>query len=825
MKKEKFTVSGMTCAACAGGIEHTLQKMQGVVSVSVSLMGESMQIEYDESVLSRREIFAAVRGLGYGIYEEGAAPVQREKREDRVLLVRFVLSAVVLLVLLYFSMGHMVGLPQPVFLVGAFVQWALATLITAVNFRFFTVGTRALVKRVPNMDTLVSLGSAVSYVYSAVLVVLYIVSPENGAPTLYFESAGMILTLVTLGKWLEALSKKRTGSEIEKLIRLAPSSATLVGEDGAQTVVPVSELQPGDVVLVRQGEYIPVDGEVVGGHAFVNKAAVTGESLPVEAQPGDKVTSANIVESGAVRVRAAEVGENTTLSRIIRMVREAGASKAPLQKIADQVAGVFVPAVTAIALITFIVWLGVGRDVAQAMNYAVSVLVISCPCSLGLATPVAVMAATGRGAGMGILYKDAEALQKAQEVNCVLLDKTATLTEGKPQVTDFVCLGDEAEVRAVAGGIESLSNHPLAVCVREFCGSTCRVESYRYVMGQGAVASYRGKTYRIGNKKLCGAAADDERGEAFLREGKTVVYLTEEDRLLALFAVADVLKESSISAVACLKERGIRVAMLTGDNDYVARAVARRAGIGEYYAEVLPEDKLSYVKKAQEMGGTVAMVGDGINDSPALKQADVGIAVGTGTDVAIDSADVVLAAGDLSALDHLFALSRKAVRTIKENLFWAFFYNCIAIPVAAGAFAWAGFSLNPMIAAACMSLSSLFVVCNALRITLFRKGRKDAGDAVAARSGDAEKTAENAAGRNTDKEEEKSMKITLHVEGMMCEHCAAHVTKALQGVAGVESVEVSLREKTAVVRASADTSSAALSAAVAEAGYTVSGID
>ena len=813
MKNEKFTVSGMTCAACAGGIEHTLRKMQGVSSVSVSLMGESMQIEYDESLISRREIFSAVRALGYGIYEEGAAPVKAEKREDRTLLIRFIVSAVILLVLMYFSMGHMIGLPQPAFLVGAIVQWGLSTAIVAVNFRFFTVGTRALVKRVPNMDTLVGLGSAVSYIYSAVLVILWFLSPEGEQPMLYFESAGMILTLVTLGKWLEALSKKRTGSEIEKLVRLAPSSATLVGADGSQSVVPVSELQVGDVVLARQGDYIPVDGEVVGGHAFVDKSAVTGESLPVEVQPGDKVTSANIVKSGVVQVRAAEVGEQTTLSRIIKMVRDAGASKAPLQKVADQVAGVFVPAVTAIALLTFIIWLVIGNDIAQAMNYAVSVLVISCPCSLGLATPVAIMAATGRGAGMGILYKDAEALQKAQEVNCVLLDKTATLTEGKPQVTDFVCLGDEEEVRSIAGGIESLSNHPLASCVREFCGKTCKVETYRYVMGQGAVAVCGGKTYRIGNKKLCGNVKGAQRGDAFLREGKTVVYFTEGDRLLAMFAVADVLKESSVSAVACLKERGIRVAMLTGDNEYVAKAVAQRAGIGEYYAEVLPEDKLSYVEKAQQMGGTVAMVGDGINDSPALKQADVGIAVGTGTDVAIDSADVVLASGDLSALDNMFALSRKAVRTIKENLFWAFFYNCIAIPVAAGAFAWAGFSLNPMIAAACMSLSSLFVVCNALRITVFRKGKRD------------KNRTEPSKNKNTDQKEKKTVKITLHVEGMMCEHCVAHVTKALQGVAGVEKAEVSLKDKTAVVEAAEGTDAAALTAAVAEAGYTVSKID
>ncbi len=813
MKNQKFAVSGMTCAACASGIEHTLKRMPGVASVSVSLMGESMQIEYDENTVGKKEIFSAVRSLGYGIYDEGAAPAKATKREDKALLVRFIVSTVVLVALMYFSMGHMAGLPQPGFAVSAVVQWVLATAIVAVNFRFFTVGTRALVKRVPNMDTLVSLGSAVSYVYSAVLVVLWFVAPAEEHPMLYFESAGMILTLVTLGKWLEALSKRRTGSEIEKLIRLAPSSATLVAADGTQSVVPVSELEAGDVVLARQGDYIPVDGEVVGGHAFVDKSAVTGESLPVEVQPGDKVTSANIVKSGAVQVRASEVGENTTLSRIIKMVRDAGASKAPLQKVADQVAGIFVPAVVCIALITFLIWLAVSRNIGEAMNYAVSVLVISCPCSLGLATPVAVMAATGRGAGMGILYKDAEALQKAQEINCVLLDKTATLTEGKPRVTDFVCLGDEEKVRRIAGGIESLSNHPLATCVREFCGADCKVDNYRYVMGQGAAAVCEGKKYRIGNAKLLAGVKGLERGEKFLKEGKTVIYFAEEDRLIALFAVADILKESSVSAVTCLKKRGIRVAMLTGDNEYVARAVAEKAGIAEYYAEVLPEDKLSYVEKARQMGGTVAMVGDGINDSPALKGADVGIAVGTGTDVAIDSADVVLAAGDLSALDDMFALSRKAVRTIKENLFWAFFYNCIAIPVAAGAFAWAGFSLNPMIAAACMSLSSLFVVGNALRITFFRKGKKHAAGAG------------NTETENNDKKEDTAVKKTLHVDGMMCEHCVMHVTKALEGVEGVEKAEVSLKKKTAVVEMQPGTDVNALAAAVADAGYTVTKID
>ena len=809
MKKERFAVSGMTCTACASGIERMLQKKEGVSSVSVSLMGECMVIEYEEGKIGREQIFSAVRELGYGISEEGAQKDKPKWQEHQVLCARFIVSAVLCVVLMYFSMGEMVGLPQPSnHIVGYIIQFVLTTAIIAINFKFFTVGVRAVIKRVPNMDTLVSLGATASYVYSIVLVILHLTGVNEDMPMLYFESAGMILTLVTLGKWLESLSKKRTSGEIEKLIRLAPSTATLVCADGTQKDVPVSELKIGDTVFVRQGDYVPVDGTVVDGHAFVDKSAVTGESLPVEVQEGDSVTSANIVKSGAIQVRAAQVGEETTLSKIIKMVKEAGASKAPLQKIADQVAGIFVPAVIGIALLTFIIWLCVTQDVSQAMNYGISVLVISCPCSLGLATPVAIMAATGRGAAMGILYKDAEALQKASEINCVLLDKTATLTEGKPQVTDFVPFGDETEIKRLAGGVESMSNHPLAECVCEFCGSGFyAVEKYEYIAGQGAVAEYGGKKYRIGNAKLCADVKGLGRGDNFLKEGKTVLYFAENNTLLALFAVADVLKESSVEAVACLKKQNIRVAMLTGDNEYAAKAVAAKADIDEYYAEVLPEDKLKYVSNAQKMGGTVAMVGDGINDSPALKQADVGIAVGTGTDIAIDSADIILASGDLSALDNMLALSKKTVRNIKQNLFWAFFYNIIAIPVAAGVFAWCNFSLNPMIAAACMSLSSLCVVCNALRLTRFRKGKKSKGK------------------NKTGKKEEEIMQKTLRVEGMMCDHCVSHVTKALQGVEGVESVDVNLKKKTAVVTFSEPVPDEKLTAAVADAGYAVKKIE
>ncbi|MBR7099970.1 MAG: copper-translocating P-type ATPase [Clostridia bacterium] len=730
MTKARYSVGGMSCSACASGIERTLKRRAGVKDVTVSLMDGSMYIEYDQTLISKNDIFSIVQGLGYSIGQENTPSAkEKDKAQNKrrsecdILKTRFLISAVLLLALMYFSMGGMISLPQPPAPVGEVIQWVLSTAVLFVNFRFFTVGVRAVFKGVPNMDTLVSLGSAVSYIYSVVLVIVFW-AKGGTMPMLYFESAAMIVTLVTLGKWLESRSKQRTGGEIEKLVRLIPSTATLLLPDGSHKTVFTDSLQIGDIVLVKQGDYLPVDGKILSGHAFIDTSAVTGESLPVEVQPGDAVTSAATVKSGVLRVCAERVGKQTTLAKIIQMVQEAGASKAPLQKIADKVAGIFVPAVTVIALITFIIWFSLSQNFATAMNFAVSVLVISCPCSLGLATPVAIMAATGRGAGMGILYKDAEALQKAAQINFVLLDKTATLTEGKPTVTDFLCFGDEAEVRQTVGGIESLSSHPLASCIREFCGATCQISTYRYQMGQGAIAERNGKIYRIGNRKLCEKAQGLEQGEAFLKEGKTVVYFTEDDKLLAIFAVADVLKQSSKRAVACLKERGIQVAMLTGDNPQAAAAVARMAGIDEYYADVLPQDKFNYVSAVQRTHKTVAMVGDGINDAPALKQSDVGIAVGTGTGVAIDSASIILASGDLSALSDMVALSQKTVQNIKQNLFWAFFYNVVAIPVAAGAFAFASFTLNPMIAAACMSLSSLFVVTNALRLTKF-KGKND----------------------------------------------------------------------------------------------------
>ena len=803
--RDKFSVTGMTCSACSAGIERTVSRLNGVERVEVSLMGESMVVEYDDKRLTREEIVQTVIDLGYGasIYNENL--LKERKPQPDTLKKRFFISLIFLIPLMYFSMGGMINLPQPNLTISATLQAILALAVIIVDLKFFTSGTKALLKKVPNMDTLVAMGSGISFLYSLVYTILIYLGKINGHPHLFYESAAMILTLVTLGKWLEEKSKRKTGDEIEKLIKLMPNTVTVVRGEVEQKI-PFSDITVGDVLIVKQGEYVPVDGKVIEGHGFVDRAAITGESMPVELVEGDGVTGADIVKSGYIKVLAEKVGADTTLSQIVRMVKEAGASKAPLQKTADKIASIFVPAVTFISLITFIIWLIISKDIATSANYAISVLVISCPCSLGLATPVAVMAATGKGMSLGILYKDAEALQKAKDINCVLLDKTATLTVGQPKVTDFECMtGEKEAVLKLATAIESHSNHPIAECIRAFAEAEIQdndisVEQYFYEMGKGATAVYDGETYHLGNRRLV-AGIEDKKSfqmeKEYSKQGKTVVFLTNKTKILAIFAVADTLKEESGEAIADLKAREIRVGMLTGDNENVAKAIAAQVGIDDYFAEALPEDKVKAVQRVREVGGFVAMVGDGINDSPALKEADVGVAMGNGTDVAMDAADVVLSRGDLRLVGTMIELSRKTVRNIKENLFWAFFYNCIAIPVAAGVFAFAGIALNPMIAAACMSLSSLFVVTNALRLTRFKTYKK------------------------IQEKEVDKMKKTLKIEGMMCQHCVAHVTKALSSVVGVASVEVNLKKKTAVVELSEEVSNEILSAAVTKAGYEV----
>ena len=834
--KKTYAVTGMTCSACSSGIERVVGKMEGVNSVEVSLMGKCMTVDYDEGAVSEEAIFDAVKSLGYGVWHEGEQPQGKETAQDKKLFIRFIVSLCILVPLLVISMGHMFGLPiglldpavNPQWF--AFYQCILTAAIIGVNYKFFTSGAKALVKKVPNMDTLVALGAGVSFIYSFVMMVLIFVETDinvahDYAMNLYFESAGTILTLVTVGKWLEEKSKRRTGSEIEKLLKLAPDKVTReVG--GEQVIVPVSEVAVGDILIVKQGEYIPVDGVITEGSTFVDKSAITGESLPVEVTVGDAVTSAALNKSGVIKMRAQKIGEDTTLSKIVKMVREAGASKPPIQKFADKVAGVFVPVVVAIALITFAVWLLIdGAFVPEhCVTYAISVLVVSCPCALGLATPVAIMTATGKAASLGILYKDAESLQKVCDVNAVLLDKTATLTEGKPRVTDVLTFGaDKKRALAIACGIEKNSNHPLAKCIVDYVQDGVPAQSFEYIVGKGAVAEVDGVKYLLGNEKLVsGSKISGEMRDSALalsKQGKTVIYLADEKRVFALIAVADTLKEGSREAVALLKDRKMRVAMLTGDEENTAKAIADSVGIDDFMSEVMPEDKLRAVTNLQQVGGSVAMVGDGINDSPALKQADVGIAIGSGTDVAIDSADVVLVSEDLRTLDDMFELSKATVRNIKENLFWAFIYNVIMIPVAAGVFAWADFTFNPMIAAACMCLSSLFVVFNALRLLRF-KNRRNKRSAVPARA------AEPSDGNDTQIfEEEGLMKIIVNIDGMCCEHCAKRVENALSAVSGVVSADVKLKKNLAVVRSREAVSEEEIKKVVADAGYTVTSIE
>ncbi len=808
--KEKFTITGMSCAACSAGIERSVRRLQGVIRAEVSLLGESMFVEYDENLLNKETIEKTVLSLGYGISDYNEVLLQTKTPQPNKLKKRFFLSLIFLAPLLYFSMGGMIGLPQPKFVINAIIQAVLSCAVIVINFKFFTVGTKALFKGSPNMDTLVSMGAGVSYIYSAVFTALAIIGKVENSH-LFYESTAMILSLVTLGKWLEEKSKRKTGTEIEKLIRLMPNTV-LIERENEQVQIAFSQIQQGDILIVKTGEYIPVDGEIIEGNGWVDRAAITGESMPIDVQIGDFVTGADILKSGFIKIRATRVGAETTLSQIVKMVKQAGESKAPIQKLADKISGIFVPAVALISAITFLIWILVSKNIALAANYAISVLVISCPCSLGLATPVAVMAAMGKGMSLGVLYKDAETLQKAKDINCVLLDKTATLTIGEPQVTDFVALDKNEEfVLSLAYAIESKSNHPIADCIQAFSENKFTVETllqdYRYETGKGAIAKWNNQEYYLGNRRLLGGVFEKETKRfenEFAKQGKTAVFLSDTKNLLAVFAVADTLKEESKEAVLALKNRNMRVAMLTGDNENVAKAIAGQVGIDEFYAEALPKDKAEAVERVQSVGGFVAMVGDGINDSPALKKADVGVAMGTGTDVAIDSADVVLSRGDLRLVDTMVALSAKSVRIIHENLFWAFFYNCVAIPVAAGALAFVGISLNPMIGAAAMSLSSLFVVSNALRLTRFKKKTETYNNVE-----------ENIA------KEQMIMKKTLKIEGMMCMHCVAHVKKALEEISGVSEVDVNLKKKTAVVVMETEVEDAVFINAITNAGYEV----
>ena len=860
---EQYIVTGMSCAACQARVEKAVSKVEGVDSCSVSLLTNTMGVD---GSASPEEIIRAVTDAGYGARLKADDAVNSasgssyaadeaalEDRETPVLKKRLIASIGFLLVLMYFSMGHMMwGWPLPAFFEGNHVamgllQMILAAIVMVINQKFFISGFKGLIHGAPNMDTLVAMGSAASFCWST-----YVLFAMTGAQLagdseavmtymhdFYFESAAMILTLITVGKMLEARSKGKTTDALKSLMKLAPQTA-IVERGGIETEIPVPQVRVGDVFLVNPGENIPVDGVIIEGNSAVNEAALTGESIPVDKQPGDSVSAATTNQSGFIRCKATRVGEDTTLAQIIRMVSDAAATKAPIAKIADRVSGVFVPVVIGIALVTLIIWLAVGKDTGFALARAISVLVISCPCALGLATPVAIMVGSGVGARNGILFKTAAALEETGRIEIVALDKTGTITGGNPKVTDvFTCRGiTKDELLTVAAAVESRSTHPLAKAVSEYIGgTTLRISDYTEVPGGGVKAftwdGSRAVGIAGGNPGFMTAngvpAKDVERllkeTAEFSNAGKTSVLFEKGGKLLGLIALADSVRDDSIEAIREFREMGIRTVMLTGDRKKTAEAIASEVGVDEVIAEVLPDGKEEVIRDLMAQGRT-AMVGDGINDAPALTRADVGIAIGAGTDVALDAADVVLVNSRLADAVKAVKLGRKTLRNIHENLFWAFFYNVICIPVAAGAYIKLfGWALNPMLGAAAMSLSSFCVVTNALRLNLFDAGdREKTGNTLS--SSHAEAAEADASDNNTNNEsEEKLMQKTMKIEGMMCPHCEAAVKKALEALEGVEAAEVSHEAGTAIVSMSAEVADAALKEAVEAKDYKVLGIE
>lgn len=845
--KQKFDVSGMTCSACSAHVEKSVKKLTGVDNVSVSLLQNSMMVEYDEEVLKKEDIIQAVSSGGYkAVVPGGGKAVDMENHlvldEMKAMKQRLIVSFGFLIPLFYISMGHMMGAPLPSILLGhenimifAFTQLLLTLPVLFVNRKYFSVGFQALLHRSPNMDTLIALGSAASVGYS--IFGIYAMGYELGrgnlanahghAMNLYFESAAMILTLITLGKYLETRSKGKTSEAITKLLDLAPKKAMVI-QNGVEKEIPVEEVAVGDILVVRPGQSIPVDGMLTEGVSSVDESALTGESIPVEKQVGDKVIGATVNKTGYFQFRAIKVGNDTTLSQIIRLVEEAGASKAPISKLADKVSGIFVPVVISIAFLSIVVWLVVGQSFGFALSIGIAVLVISCPCALGLATPTAIMVGTGKGAENGILIKSAESLEIAHQINTVVLDKTGTVTEGKPQVTDLLlCDGiSENRLLGAAVAVENRSEHPLSEAIVTYAKgkgvAVSKLHDFNAVQGQGIEGDVEGKHILAGNLRMMterGVTLKgfDKKAERLAEEGKTPLYFAQDGNLLGVIAVADVVKPTSREAILQFERMGIEVVMLTGDNKRTAEAIRKQLGIDRVVAEVLPGDKEKEIRRMQDMGKKVAMIGDGINDAPALVRADVGVAIGAGTDVAIESADIVLMKSDLLDAVAAVQLSHVVIRNIKQNLFWAFFYNAIGIPLAAGVFyTTLGWKLNPMFAAAAMSFSSIFVVTNALRLKLFRPSFPDIKDRE-------QRITEPKKVLKEEKKEELNMNKTIKIEGMMCAHCTGRVEKALNDMDGVTAV-VSLDEKNAVVTTSKDISEEALVQAITDAGYQVVGI-
>lgn len=839
--KQKFDVTGMTCSACSAHVEKSVSKLEGVQCVNVNLLQNSMVVEYDDNALGTTDIIHAVESGGYGASVQGETKTQETPKnvaaeEMHHMKRRLIASFCFLIPLFYISMGHMMGAPLPAILLGdenvmifALTQLFLTIPVLIINKKYFVVGFKALWNKAPNMDSLIALGSAASVVYSvfAIYSMAYamghgdLMTAHHYGMELYFESAAMILTLITVGKYMETRSKGKTSEAISKLMDLAPKTATVL-RGGVEQEIPVEEVVTGDTIIVKPGQRIPVDGKIIEGFSAVDESAITGESIPVEKQVGDTVIGATVNKSGYFRMTATRVGKDTTLSQIIALVEEAGASKAPIAKLADKVSGVFVPVVITIAVLAAVIWFVAGNQpFSFALSIGIAVLVISCPCALGLATPTAIMVGTGKGAEYGILVKSAESLEIAHQVQTVVLDKTGTLTEGKPVVTDVVLAKGILRNRLLkqAAAVEALSEHPLAEAIVAYAKEKEvafeKAENLTATAGQGVEADVAGKHILAGNLKMMqerGIQLGEWEAKAveLAEAGKTPLFFAENETFLGIVALADTLKPTSKAAVDAFHQMGIEVVMLTGDNKRTAEAIARELDI-QVIAEVLPQDKEREVRRLQEQGKKVAMIGDGINDAPALMRADVGVAIGAGTDVAMESADIILMKSDLMDAVTAIELSHATIRNIKENLFWAFFYNACGIPLAAGVFyPFLEWKLNPMFAAAAMSFSSAFVVGNALRLRLFRP--KYAKTTTALPKEDIQKELNH--------KEEIGMKKVLKIEGMMCNHCTGRVEKALNDLDGV-TAEVSLEGKSATVTLSKDVSDETLVQTVTDAGYEV----
>lgn len=840
--KQKFDVTGMSCSACSAHVEKAVSKVPGVDMVQVNLLQNSMVVEYAEGAVDAGQIIHAVEEAGYGASVKGkdapkeANALQKKAADDtKAMKHRLGWSIGFLIVLMYVSMGHMLGWPLPGILTGhenmmvfALTQLFLTLPVMYLNRKYFEVGFKSLLHGAPNMDTLVAMGSTAAAVYSVSQ--LFVMGYAMGrmdmdlahecAMNLYFEAAAMILALVTIGKYMETRSKSRTSDAITKLMDLAPKTA-LVLRDGTETEIPAEQVRVGEIVIVKPGQGIPVDGILIEGTGTVDESAITGESIPVEKKAGDRLTGATVNRAGYFRMRADRIGEDTTLSQIIRLVEEAGGSKAPIAKLADKVSGIFVPVVITIALITIAAWLLLGQSFSFALASGIAVLVISCPCALGLATPTAIMVGTGRGAEQGILIKSGESLETAHLVDTVVLDKTGTITQGHPAVTDVRTVPgvQEQELLRLAASLEQASEHPLAEAIveraRELSVTLEKASDFSAAAGQGVLGTVGTKKVLAGNLRMMKENQIDTgeletQAEQFAEEGKTALYIASDGKLLGILAVADPVKETSAQAVRELEKMGLSVVMLTGDHEKTAKAIQKQLGITRVVAEVLPQDKEREVRRLQEEGHKVAMVGDGINDAPALARADVGIAIGAGTDVAIESADIVLMKSDLLDAATAIQLSRAVIKNIKENLFWAFFYNALGIPLAAGVFyPLLGWQLNPMFGSAAMSFSSVFVVTNALRLKGFKPSF------YKKKSSASELTAEE-----IKEKEEPTMKKTMKIEGMMCGHCTGRVDKVLNALEGVQA-EVSLEDKAAYLTITGDVSDELLKKTVEDEGYQV----